>query len=189
VIVLHVVDARVQRDIQGIVAAFAMAYVLHVPSPRKEVSEPVERHCHDAVSAIECFLNTISMMNVDVDVQHSVVVLQQLKNGENDVVYIAETTCLHLFCMVETASPVDANVSALMIKLDCSVEGTTSRDLGELKETWKAGAVVFTDVKAVGLLLIECVKDGRGSSLQVLDVVMRVERCHLLISRTVRLIH
>lgn len=41
-----------------------------IPSPWEEFAVFVEADCHDSVCCVEGFLYTISMVDVDVDVQH-----------------------------------------------------------------------------------------------------------------------
>lgn len=45
-----------------------------VSGTREILSVFVEGHSHDAVSCVEGFLNSITMMNVNVDVKHSLMV-------------------------------------------------------------------------------------------------------------------
>ena len=55
----------------------------------------MEGHRHDSVGAQERFLHSISMMDVDVHIQHTLMVLEQLKNGQDYVIHITETGRLH----------------------------------------------------------------------------------------------
>ena len=45
-------------------------------------------------------LHTISMVNIDVNVQHPLMVLEQLQDGKDNVVDVAEATGLGLLGMV-----------------------------------------------------------------------------------------
>lgn len=45
----------------------------------------VERDGHNPVCGIEGFLDTVSMMDVNVDVEHSLVKAEELDDAENDV--------------------------------------------------------------------------------------------------------
>ncbi len=45
----------------------------------------MEGHSHDAVGRIEGLLNAVAVVNVDVDVEHTSMVAEQLKNGQNDI--------------------------------------------------------------------------------------------------------
>jgi hypothetical protein len=94
---LFVVHALFKRDVQGEVFALATADVHQISSSGEKfitlaiVPISVETHAHDSVGCIKSFFYTVTVVNVNVDVQNPIVVLEQLKNRENDVVYKAET--------------------------------------------------------------------------------------------------
>jgi len=50
------------------------------------------------------------VVNVDINVEDSLVVLQELENGNNYVIHVAEPTGFLLLGVVESASPVDADI-------------------------------------------------------------------------------
>ena len=50
----------------------------------------MEADCHDAISGQERFFHTISMVHIYVDIQHPLMILQQLQNGQDYVVDVAE---------------------------------------------------------------------------------------------------
>ena len=54
----------------------------------------MKRHGHDAVGGVEGLLHAVAVVNVDVDVQHTLVVLEQLQDGQHDVVDITEAGSL-----------------------------------------------------------------------------------------------
>jgi hypothetical protein len=87
-----------------------MACVLDVSRAWEEISISMERYGHDSVCAVESFLDSISMMHVDVNIEYPVMVFQELQDSEDNVIYIAEATCLHLFGMMEASRPIDADV-------------------------------------------------------------------------------
>ena len=47
-------------------------------------------------------------------------ILQQLQNGQHDVIDITESGGLTLLSMMEAPSPVDSNVRLLFVELHCS---------------------------------------------------------------------
>ena len=87
-----------------------MACVLDVSRAREEISISMERYGHDSVCAVEGFLDSIPMMHVDVNIEYPVMVFQELQDCEDNVIDIAEATCLHLFGMMEASRPIDADV-------------------------------------------------------------------------------
>jgi hypothetical protein len=52
--------------------------ILDVPCPREIVFEFVEAACHDSVSQVECLFDSISMMDINVNIENSLESLQQL---------------------------------------------------------------------------------------------------------------
>lgn len=50
----------------------------------------VETNRHDAISAVECFLHSVAMVHVYVDVEDSAMSSEQLVDGEHYVIEIAE---------------------------------------------------------------------------------------------------
>ena len=55
----------------------------------------VEADCHDSVSGQEGFLDAIAVMDIDVHVQHPLVILQQFQDGQYNVVDVAEARRLN----------------------------------------------------------------------------------------------
>ena len=61
-------------------------------------------------------------MYIDVDIQNSIMILEEFKDGKHDVVDIAEPTCFLLLCMVQAACPVDGDVCRLVVQFDCCID-------------------------------------------------------------------
>lgn len=51
----------------------------------------VKGHGHDAVRGVEGLLHSVAVMDVNVDVEHALVVLEQLQNGQHDVIHVAKS--------------------------------------------------------------------------------------------------
>lgn len=67
-----VVDAVLKRDIEGEVFAKRMADFVDVARPREEVGRVlVKRDGENAVGVVEGLLNTVAVVNVDVDVENT----------------------------------------------------------------------------------------------------------------------
>ena len=160
----------------------------------------MKRDCHNAISQVEGLLHAISVMNIDVNVQHSRVVLQQLKDRYHNVVHVAEAACFEsattevstslgekekhpspyprriyhelfvqtnseaffstpkmpkvhttqdtlglflscsrknklLFSMVKSATPVDGDITQLIVQFDRSIQGCAGVELTKFEET------------------------------------------------------
>lgn len=80
-----------------------MSNILQVARAWKEITIAMKRDSHHSIRAVECLLNTITMMDIDIDVEYSIVILEQLKDCKYDIIHIAESTCFHLLGMMKTA--------------------------------------------------------------------------------------
>ena len=89
-----------------------------ISSAREVLAVLVEGDGHDPVRGVEGLLHAVPVVDVDVDVEHSLVVLQELEDGQHDVVDVAEARGLRLLGVVETPGPVDGDVGGLLVELD-----------------------------------------------------------------------
>lgn len=97
-----VVNSTVERHVQGVVLAFSEPSVFNVPRAWEKIAVSVEGNCHYSVGAVKGFLHPVSMMNINIDVKHSVLILEKFQDSQNDIIYIAKPTCLHFLRMVQT---------------------------------------------------------------------------------------
>ena len=116
------------------ISSFLQPTYSQISSSREVLSVLVEADGHDSVRGIEGLLHAVPVMDVDIDVQDTLVIFEQLQDGENDVVDIAESTGLRLLSVVESASPVDGDVSRLLVQFDGGSHGPASRELAKLVE-------------------------------------------------------
>lgn len=82
----------------------------------------VEGGCHDTVGGPEGLFDAVAVMNVDVDVEDARVVAEELQNGEDDIIDVAEAGCHALFGVMETTGPVDGDVGLGVAELARSVD-------------------------------------------------------------------
>jgi hypothetical protein len=68
-----VVDAVSQWHVNSVVLSPAHANVAQVTSPREKFAIFMQRDSHNSVGGIECFLDAIAVVNIDVDVKHAFV--------------------------------------------------------------------------------------------------------------------
>ena len=150
----------------------------------------MKRHRHDAICDVERLLDAVTVVDIDVDVQDAGVVLEQLEDGEDDVVDVAEPRCLRLLRVVQPSAPIHADVRVLIVQLHRSIEGRASVQLAILVEPIEDGAVgVLTDGKLVHHCRALPLHAVRRKLLQKVHVVRRVELRHLLRSCRVRTVH
>ena len=91
-----IIEAIFQWDIDGISHPLASPSVFLCPSSREVLSELMEATGHDTVCRVECFLDAISVVTVDVDVQYPWVCSQEFENPEYDIIDVTEARRLPL---------------------------------------------------------------------------------------------
>lgn len=123
-----------------------------MPSTREVILEFVEGASHDSVGQIESFLNTITVMNIDIDVQNSLICFKQLKDGQYTIIDVTESRGFWLFGMMEPARPVESILGLALSQnrgtwnRACSITNTV------VIEPFHDRAI-FLEVKAVQLIL------------------------------------
>ena len=124
-----VVDAVVEGYVEGMVCsgvevAFGPGFVETAGSGEKFNSIVfVEGEGHDAVGAVEGLFDAVAVVDVDVDVEHTRVVEEEVPDREDYVVDVAESRCGFLFRVVQAAGPVDGDVGASGGECAGAVEG------------------------------------------------------------------
>lgn len=71
-----VVQTIEKWNVDSVSLAFTFAHILDITGTREEISIPMEAHGHHSIRGIECLLHPVSMVDVDVDVEDTLVVLQ-----------------------------------------------------------------------------------------------------------------
>ena len=93
-------------------------------------------------------LDAVAVVDVDVDVQHALVQLKQLEDGEHDVVGEAEARGLGLLCVMQPARPIDRDVRLAIVELRCAAEGSSYTELAKVVDAVKRRAVL-ADVESL----------------------------------------
>ena len=123
-------------------------------------------------------------MNVDIDVENALVILQQLQDGQDNVVDVTEAGGLGFLGVMQAAGPVDGNVSRLLVQLDGRRNRPSGRQLAKLVETVKDWTIL-ADVEPLHLFVVLAHVVGPNGSKET-DVIVRMELCHLFLGRFVR---
>src|SRR5690606_27134354 len=92
-----IIDTLTKGDINGIMFTFSKTNISHITSSWEEFNMFVERNCQYTITSVKCFLNTITMMNININVKDTTMIFKQFKNSQNDVINITETTSLTSF--------------------------------------------------------------------------------------------
>jgi hypothetical protein len=99
-LVCDIVHTITKREVDSVVFAIADTDVAQFTSTREVLSVLVEGAGHDAIGRVEGFFNTITMVNVDIDVENARLESEELDDSENNVVDVTETTGFALFCVM-----------------------------------------------------------------------------------------
>ena len=100
-LVAVVVDAVAEREVNGVVLSVAHADIPKFAGAREVLSVLVERDCHDAVGAVEGFFDTITVVHINVDVEHARVETEELDDAEDDVCGMLEIVSQDMQCCKE----------------------------------------------------------------------------------------
>lgn len=80
-----VIDAITKREIDGVVLALTNTNVAKLTSSREVLAILVEGDGHDTIGSVESLLDAITVMDVNVNVEDSLLESQELDDAENDV--------------------------------------------------------------------------------------------------------
>lgn len=94
---------------------------LDIASAREEIAILVERNGHHTVRDVECFFDSISVVDVNINVQHTRVVLEQLQDTKHDVVHVAKPGSFGFLRVVQAARPIDRDVTETMVQSRCRI--------------------------------------------------------------------
>lgn len=92
-LVRHVGNTVAHREVDSIMLSLANTDIAQLTSTREVLSILVEGHGHDSVRSIEGFFDTITMMDINVDVEYALVESKKLENTENDVCQNVNLSC------------------------------------------------------------------------------------------------
>jgi hypothetical protein len=84
-LVSRIINTISKREVDSIVLASAYANIPKLTSTGEVLAVLVERDSHDPVGSIERFLNTIAVVNVNVNVENSLLEAEKLNNAKDDI--------------------------------------------------------------------------------------------------------
>lgn len=80
-----VVDSVAQREVHGVVLAGTDTNVTQLARAREVFAVLVERNGHDAIGGVESLLNSVTVVDIYVDVENALVETEEFDNCEDDV--------------------------------------------------------------------------------------------------------
>lgn len=144
----------------------------------------MKRHSHDAVCQVEGLLDAVAVVDVYINVQDARMVLEQLQDGDDNVVDVTEAGRLELLGVVQAAGPVNGNVTAVLVQLHGAIQRRT-RVHGTKVVQALEHRTILTHVEVVQVLAVRGQR-LRRDPLQKLDVLVVVEPAHVVRTRSVR---
>mmetsp|Transcript_6211 Transcript_6211/g.9327 ORF Transcript_6211/g.9327 Transcript_6211/m.9327 type:complete len:239 (-) Transcript_6211:474-1190(-) len=99
--------------------------ILNMPRPRKEIPILVQTKRHDPIRTIKCLLDSIPMMDININIQHSRMHLEQFQYGQYNIINITKSRSLTLLGMMEPPTPINGNIAIPPIQFDRSIQRGT----------------------------------------------------------------
>lgn len=146
--IVVVFDAVVERDVERMMRAGVERVERTGRGQRACAGEEavfvvfVEGEGHDAVGGPEGLLDAVAVVDVDVDVQDARVVAQELQDGEDDVVDVAEARGFGFLGVVEPAGPIDCDAGLVVDEFARGVDGGAGVEGTVAVEAVEDGTVV-----------------------------------------------
>jgi hypothetical protein len=195
-------NTRLERDVESELLAVPLAFLEESASAGEElIAVLVERYSHAAVGKVESLFDAVTVVDVDVEVQHARVDVEQLDNRQHDVVDVAEPARLRFLGVVQPSRPVYSNVRLPVQQQAGGVNGGTRGDLAEIVEPIEGGTIgglaylkplalleVFQSAgvgggvgEAIDAHIVKLAGDVPADELlEVVEVVLRVKARHLV---------
>lgn len=119
-----VIQTLIQRKVDAVIGSLLITNIINMTCSRKILLELVKGACHHPICKIESLLHTISMVNVYVNIQDSLVGFKEFQYRQNTIVDVTKSTGLTLFCVVKPARPVNCNITISFGKKGCCCHRT-----------------------------------------------------------------
>lgn len=121
-----IVNPILQREVNRIALASALALVAERARARKVVAKLMEARRHHPIGGVEGLLDTIAMVHVNVDVEDAGVMPQEFEDAEDNVVDVAEARGFALLGVVQAARPIEGNVGLARVETSGATCGRRS---------------------------------------------------------------
>ena len=86
-----IIKSLVEGKVDGMVRTRIFSNIVNMSGSRKIVLEFMERTGHNPIGQVESFLNTVSVVDINIDVQYSLVSFQKFKDSQHAIVDIAKS--------------------------------------------------------------------------------------------------
>ena len=198
-------DSVVERTVHTVILSISETNITQISGSRKKLtilkskkiekqkkkapffSNLVQAQSHHSVRSIKCLFDSISMMDINVNVKNTIVFFEKLQNRQNAVIHITKARRLRLFGMVKPSRPIDGNVHRAFVELDCASERSSGVGLTILVQAVEQRTIV-SDIEA-HQLTSKVVARLRSDQFQKIHVIVRVKTGHVFKSGQTRTKH
>jgi len=137
----------------------------------------MKRDRHDPIRSIKSLFDPITVMDINIDVQHTMMMLEQLQNSQDTIIHITKPRGLALLRVMQPPRPINHDIRILLIKQRRPSNRSTRIQLAELEKPIKNRAIL-PDIKALELphIFLHVI---RRDHTQKIDVVVGMETRHL----------
>ena len=148
----------VQGNVEGVVRArvggVRWAGGIQTTSAREKVLLIIfmKRDGQNTISRPKGLFYPVTVVNIDVYIEYTRMVEEQLENGENNIIDIAEARCFRLFGVVKAAGPIYCNVGLVRGEFSSCVERGSGVKRAVLVEAIENRAIVTNVVPKSSLL-------------------------------------
>ena len=137
-----IINPFLQRHVNSIISPNSFPNWVQSSSSREEIFiELMETDSHDSIGMIKCFLNSITMMNINIKVQYSWMHFEHLENADDYVVDVTKSWGLRFFGMMVASSPIHSNVRYTSENDISSINAASSSQLTKMIEPLEARTI------------------------------------------------
>ena len=86
-----VIKSFIEREVDSMIGARIFSDVIDVAGSWEVVLELVEGGGHDSIGQVEGFFNTVSVMDINIDVEHPLISFQKFQDSKHAIVDIAKS--------------------------------------------------------------------------------------------------
>ena len=93
--IIGIIDALADRHVDAVEFPDPLACRLQLPCAWEEVFLVlVEAESHDSICMVECFFDSIAMVDIDVDVDHAGVDFEELQDADHNIIDVTKADFL-----------------------------------------------------------------------------------------------
>mmetsp|Transcript_441 Transcript_441/g.689 ORF Transcript_441/g.689 Transcript_441/m.689 type:complete len:359 (-) Transcript_441:54-1130(-) len=150
-----IAHATLEGSIDGKAGPFLGTRFARMARAGKEIPVLVQTQRHDTIRAIKGFFDTITVMDINVNVEDAGVDFEQFQNGQDNVIDITKTARFGLFGVMQAPTPVDGHVALSLRQLNSAIEGSTGTEGTEFEDAIKDGTIgVLAGIESLHLRVV-----------------------------------